>query len=73
MDEFTKFFTWLLNFLPHSPFQSLIANIDNIPYLAEFNWFFPVTEIISVMEVWLTAVALFYLYSAIMRFVKIIS
>lgn len=72
MDIFVQFFSWLTGFLPKSPFQSFIAAIPNIPYLAEFNWFFPVAEVIAVMQAWLVAVGLYFLYSAIMRFIRII-
>lgn len=70
---FEKLFTWLTSFLPTSPFRNFIAAISEIPYLAEFNWFFPVSECLAIMQLWLTAVALYYLYSAIMRFIGLIS
>lgn len=73
MELFTKFFSWLLKFLPTSPFQSFISAIPNIPYLAELNWFFPVSECLAVMQLWLTVVALYYLYSVIMRFIGLIA
>lgn len=73
MEIFTTFFNWLCSFLPKSPFQSFISAIPGIPYLAELNWFFPVSECLAVMQLWLTAVALYYLYSAIMRFIGLIS
>lgn len=69
---FKKFFSWVIQFLPSSPFQSFIASVGSIPYLAELNWFFPVSECLAVMQVWLTAVALYFLYSAIMRFIGLI-
>lgn len=62
----------ILAFLPSSPFQMIATSFTNIPYLSYLNWFFPVTECVAVMEVWLSAVAVYYVYSAIMRWVKII-
>lgn len=62
----------VLAFLPASPFQTVIGTIQNIPYLPFLNWFFPVTECIAVLEVWLAAIVIYYLYSAIMRWIKII-
>ena len=72
LDFFKELFNWVIQFLPGSPFQAFIAAIPQIPYLAEFNWFFPVGEIISIMEVWLVAVGLYFLYSAVLRFIHLI-
>ena len=63
----------ILAFLPNSPFTTVANSISNIPYLQYLNWFFPVTECITVLEVWLSAVLIYYVYSAIMRWVKVIS
>lgn len=59
-------------FLPVSPFKGFIDLIDGIPYLAELNWFFPVSECIAVAEMWVAVIAVYYLYSAVMRWIKII-
>lgn len=62
----------VLAFLPSSPFQTVIQSFSNIPYLQFLNWFFPVTECIAVLEVWLAAIVIYYMYSAIMRWIKIL-
>lgn len=62
----------VMAFLPSSPFQLATDSIMAIPYLNHLNWFFPVTECVAVTEVWLVAVGVYYLYSAIMRWIKII-
>lgn len=72
LDIFNTLWTAIISFLPGSPFKAIIANLSGIPYMAELNWFFPVHECVIVVEVWLTAVALYYVYSAIMRFIKIL-
>ena len=69
---FNQVYTWLIGFLPSSPFQSFINAIGNIPYLAELNWFFPVSECIAVMQAFLAVVVVYYTYQAIMRFVHLI-
>ena len=70
---FNQIYVWLMNFLPNSPFQAVIGSIGDIPYLSYFNWFFPVSEILGVFEAWLTAVAVYYLYQAIMRYIHLIN
>lgn len=74
--EFEKLFNALadkvLALLPTSPFQEFVSQFSSLPYLGWLNWFFPVGDCLVVMGVWLTAVALFYFYSIIMRWLKMI-
>lgn len=69
---FNGFLQRILELLPLSPFQSYIDQIADIPWLGILNWFVPVSEILGVMAVWLVSVALFYAYSVVMRWVKLI-
>ena len=62
----------ILNLLPLSPFQEFIEQFRELPYLGWLNWFFPVGDCLTVMVVWLGAVGLFYLYSIVMRWLKMI-
>ena len=62
----------ILSLLPLSPFRSFITSFTPPSYLGWLNWFFPVSEVLTVLTVWLTAIGLFYLYSIIMRWVKVI-
>ena len=67
------FLETLLKLLPTSPFADFIDKLDKLPYLGYLNWFVPVGEMIVVATLWLTAIGLFYLYSVIARWVKLIS
>lgn len=67
-----KFVGMLTNVLPTSPFKKFLSSMDGIPYLDYLNWFIPVGALIKIMEVWLGVIALFYLYSILMRWVKMI-
>ena len=69
---FQKFSEALLQVLPRSPFLQYIDQFRSLPYLGWLNWFFPVGSCLTVMAVWLVAVGLFYLYSILMRWLKII-
>ena len=69
---FQKFSEALLQVLPLSPFQQYIDQFRSLPYLGWLNWFFPVGSCLTVMTAWLVAVGLFYLYSILMRWLKII-
>lgn len=62
----------LVSVLPLSPFQEYIQLFQDLPYLSWLNWFFPVGDCLTVMAAWLGAVGLFYLYSIVMRWLKMI-
>lgn len=62
----------LMEVLPTSPFRQFLDNFAEIPYLGYLNWFVPVKGILVVMGAWLVAVGLYYLYSIIMRWLKVI-
>lgn len=69
---FTKIIDGILSFLPNSPFQYLLQNMSALPYLPVLNWFIPISEIAYITGLWLTAIALYYIYSALLRFVRAI-
>lgn len=63
----------LLSLFPMSPFASFIEEFEQLPFLGYLNWFVPVGEMLVVGTAWLTAIGLYYLYSVIARWVKLIS
>ena len=62
----------VIKVLPISPFAPLIEQFSELPYLGFVNWFLPVGQIMTVMTGWLLAIAAFYLYQVIARWVKLI-
>lgn len=62
----------IISLLPTSPFRSFIDTWIPPDYLGWLNWFFPVSEILAILGVWLISIGTFYLYSIIMRWVKMI-
>ena len=62
----------IIQLLPTSPFQPYISQLASIPWLPYLNWFFPIAQCLQVAGAWLVAVGLFYVYSMIMRWVKVI-
>lgn len=63
---------WVINLLPNSPFTAL-SNSPIQPYLAYINWFIPFDFIVSTLEAWLVAIAVYYVYSVVLRWVKAIN
>lgn len=64
--------TYLVSFLPTSPFRSVIGQIHDIPYLSFINWFLPIDFCVGVLMAWTTAIAVYYMYMIVLRWVKAI-
>jgi len=57
--------------LPNSPFQTIDNSVIQ-EYLPGLNWIFPISNIVAELEVWLSAIIVFYAYQVIMRWIKMI-
>lgn len=68
-----KFLAGILSVLPLSPFAPYIDQFAALPFLGYLNWFIPVGTLLKIGTAWLTAIGLYYLYSVIMRWIKLIS
>lgn len=67
-----KFAQMILSALPISPFRGVVKSLGDLPYLHWLNWFIPVGKILDLCTLWLAAILIFYLYSVIARWVKVI-
>ncbi|MFA5543613.1 MAG: hypothetical protein WDA47_07530 [Bacilli bacterium] len=81
METLQSFFSWiwgilkgvvisLLSFLPDSPF-TLIENSSISEYLGYINYIVPVSQIVAILQAWVVAIAVYYIYQAILRWVKL--
>lgn len=61
-----------LSILPDSPFQKFLKAIGEIPGLGYLNYFVPVSEMVVILEAWVAAIAIFYIYQLILRWIKLI-
>lgn len=71
-EMFNKFAKYLLMVLPISPFQPFIQKISGLQYLSWLNWFFPVKAILTVTAAWIAAIAIYYIWIIVARWVKLI-
>lgn len=62
----------LVSALPTSPFRPYLDMFSSLPYLGYLNWFIPVRTCVAIGKAWLGVIALFYVYSIVMRWVKMI-
>lgn len=67
-----KFADMLMGVLPTSPFQQYIHAFSNLPYLGYLNWFLPIGAFVKIGMAWLGVIIVFYLYSIIMRWIRMI-
>lgn len=74
LELMTKFKDIVISLLPLSPFSGFIDELEelNPEWLGWLNWFIPIKQILVVTAAWLGAIALFYVYSVIMRWIKLI-
>ena len=63
--------SFCINLLPNSPFKA-INNSSVIKYLNGLNWIIPFGAVLSILELWLTCIIAYYIYSAILRWIKLI-
>ena len=71
-DIFQRMGDFLINVLPLSPFRGFIDSIGSFEFLGWLNWFFPVGDCLMVLGAWVSVIAMFFLYSIVMRWLKVI-
>lgn len=68
----SKFAITLLNLLPDSPFQASIEKVSESDTLGTLDWAIPFTSFVSIGLTWTAAVAVYYVISVALRWVKAI-
>lgn len=61
----------LFFFLPDSPFTSFIDSFDSSMF-APLSYVLPVHEMVAVMQAWIAAVSIYYMYTIALRWFKAI-
>lgn len=67
---FDAFGNSLKDVLPTSPFTQYIVQFQDLPYLGWINWLIPIGPALNVLAAWLAAIAAFYAYSIVLRWIK---
>jgi hypothetical protein len=57
--------------LPTTPF-SLLDNSAIAEYLPTINYFIPISAMLGIIEIWLTGIAIYYVYQIALRWIKAI-
>ena len=59
----------LYSLLPPSPFV-ILDNSEFSSFISQINYFLPVYEFVAILETWLVAIFIWYLYSIFARWLK---
>ena len=64
----------VVNLLPTSPFVALdeLGQSEFYDWLQMLNWFIPITTFVGILEGWLLAIGVYYIYQIILRWIKVI-
>jgi len=57
--------------LPASPFTAFSSIIQQLPFIGYVNYFIPIGTILSIMEAWLAAITVYYIYMLVLRMIKL--
>lgn len=64
--------SWVFNLFPPSPFQA----VDSSPvsqYLGGLAWVLPINQIVAILEVWIACIGVYFMYSIVARWIKVIA
>lgn len=71
---FGKTLSFVFSVLPDSPFLNIFPSVSrsNDDYLNYLAWLLPIKQLVQITALWLSAMLLYYIYSAVMRWIKLI-
>ena len=61
--------TRIIDLLPDSPFL-IIDNSPIADYMGWLNWLIPMEQIIAILQLWVSAIAIYYVWVVILRWIK---
>lgn len=71
-EMFNKLGNALLSLFPLSPFRDVINDLEHFSFLGYLNWFIPIGTFLKIGTGWLAAIGLYYAYSMVARWLKLI-
>lgn len=82
LDVLKRFFSFLIdklqgilntvvNVLPNSPFSFVAIPEEVAEWFAYVNWFIPLSSFVAILETWLSAIVIWYVYQVILRWAKV--
>lgn len=63
----------VFSLLPNSPFLNISTySLSMNKYLSNLSWLLPIKEMIGILIAWLGCMLIYYVYSVVMRWIKLI-
>jgi len=73
LDQLDAFLAWVITVLPADPFMPLITGVQMVTTgLGWLNWLVPFQQLLIIMSAWLIGVALWYVWQALARWLKMV-
>ena len=70
---FAEVLNIVFSLLPDSPFLNISTYSLSInKYLPNLSWLLPIKQIIGILVIWLGCMLIYYVYSVVMRWIKLI-
>lgn len=71
---FASVLNLVLSILPNSPFLDLSRTYDIsvAKYMPYLSWFLPIKSMLGILIAWLGCMLIYYIYSVVMRWIKLI-
>jgi len=69
---FSKVLSVIFSILPNSPFSSIPDNSSISEFMPYLAWILPIKSIVGILVTWLSAMSIYYIYSVVMRWIKLI-
>lgn len=66
---------WIYSILPLDPFKDVISELfsDKIQQgLSWLNWLIPIGDFVKILLVWVTCITTYYVYTVVLRWLKVI-
>lgn len=70
IDVFSDLLNSIIEALPTSPFAQFTYSTLSNNLLGFLNYFLPISEVIAVLQLWVIAVAGYYIYKYILKFIR---
>lgn len=75
MDFFSFDAGWIYSILPLDPFKDVISELYDSSIqegLSWLNWLIPIGDLIEILLLWVTCIATYYIYTVVLRWLKVI-
>lgn len=63
----------IISVLPSSPFKALFSLGVMQKYIANINWIVPVNAMVTTAGLWISGIAVYYIYRGVLKLINMVS